>query len=312
MWGIFKKQTKSKEFLPLVEDLTSLKNKSENKAVQEVDLKDKSVKEIIEEIHESFYTEVDKLLESAKISKSIESQKESLIDKRNKLVALGFTNTKEVQEANIAIDNLKKSESIISAINYFSQKYPLYKFITEDSVIKICEKYNLVYGDSSKYIGKVPDKNLKEMQNFKIENKDYCFIKTHVSFNYSSNDYISFTEFEHAVAYEAKGRKYIKGHTIRDKEYLELLKKEIENNVKKSLLYYDGFLYSKCNLEIAAPLKDFNMDGQEVKNFKISKIEIPDPIVLQPVYFDGQKHYLIVTAWGLEAGDELVINANHN
>jgi hypothetical protein len=68
----------------------------------------------------------------------------------------------------------------------------------------------------------------------------------------------------------------------------------------------------KCPLEIAAPLKDFNMTGAEVNGFKISKIEIPDPIVLKPVIFNNQKHYLIVTAWGLEAADELVVNANHN
>ena len=68
----------------------------------------------------------------------------------------------------------------------------------------------------------------------------------------------------------------------------------------------------KCPLEIAAPLKDFNMTNAEVKGFKISKIEIPDPIVLKPVIFNNQKHYLIVTAWGLEASDELVVNQKFN
>jgi len=50
----------------------------------------------------------------------------------------------------------------------------------------------------------------------------------------------------------------------------------------------------------------------EIKDFKLSKIEIPDPVVLQPVFFKGKKHYLIVTAWGIEAEDELVKNSNHN
>jgi len=50
----------------------------------------------------------------------------------------------------------------------------------------------------------------------------------------------------------------------------------------------------------------------KVKDFKISKIEIPDPVVLKPVYYGGQKHYLIVTAWGLEASDELVVNEKMN
>ena len=94
-------------------------------------------------------------------------------------------------------------------------------------------------------------------------------------------------------------------------------KQELKNNPD----YYHGYMmhrtgYREINmklpLEIAAPLKDFNMDEMEVKDFKLSKIEIPDPIVLKPVIFNNQKHYLIVTAWGIEASDELVVNANHN
>ena len=71
-------------------------------------------------------------------------------------------------------------------------------------------------------------------------------------------------------------------------------------------------IYRKCSLEIAAPIKDFNLDASEVKDFKISDIVIPDPVVLQPVHFEGKKHYLIVTAWGLEAEDDLVINPTNN
>jgi hypothetical protein len=41
--------------------------------------------------------------------------------------------------------------------------------------------------------------------------------------------------------------------------------------------------------------------------FKLSKIEVSDPVVLHPVMFKGIKYYLIITAWGLEASDELVV-----
>jgi hypothetical protein len=67
-----------------------------------------------------------------------------------------------------------------------------------------------------------------------------------------------------------------------------------------------------CPLEIAAPASDFDTTGMELKNFKLSPIEFPDPIVLQPVFFEGSKHYLIVTAWGLEASDEMVVNEKMN
>ena len=68
----------------------------------------------------------------------------------------------------------------------------------------------------------------------------------------------------------------------------------------------------ECPLEIAAPVKDFNMDGMEVKDFKIIKQEIPDPVVLKPVVFNSTKYYLIITAWGLESEDEIVTNHNMN
>ena len=271
---------------------------------------EKTTAEIIEEIHDSFYTEVDKLLESAKVSKSIESQKDSLIEKRDKLFALGFTNTAEVQEANIAIENLKKSERLIKTINYFSQKYPLYKFITEESVIKICEKYNLIYGDASKYIGKVPDKNLKEMQNFKVDIIDVCFSRTYSRFNNTEN-YISFMEFKQEITNKISEERHLRGYSKADKEYPIVFKEEIEKRIKNKL-YHNYYSFKKYNLEIAAPLKDFDMENYEIRNFKISKIEIPDPVVLQPVFFEGQKHYLIVTAWGIEASDEAVVNTIYN
>jgi hypothetical protein len=44
----------------------------------------------------------------------------------------------------------------------------------------------------------------------------------------------------------------------------------------------------------------------------VDKVEIPDPIVLKPVCYKKRKYFLIVTAWGLEAADELVVNPNHN
>jgi len=35
-------------------------------------------------------------------------------------------------------------------------------------------------------------------------------------------------------------------------------------------------------------------------------------VVLKPVVYNKQKYYLIVTAWGLEASDELVVNQKMN
>lgn len=254
----------------------------------------KSTKEIIEEIHDTFYTEVDRLLASANIKSSTYTEKQNLIDKSSRLQSLGFGATKEVTEAkieesrlfNIQVENKQKDE-LIEAINYFSFKYPLYKFITEDSVKKICEKYNLVYGTVDKYIGTVPEENLQHIENFKIDENDECWV--------SEERWVKMWRGVPAIDYISKNE----------------VKTSSEDKYNPMSM---GFLLNqyKAKLEIAAPLKDFNMTAHEVKDFKISKIEIPDPVVLQPVIFKGKKHYLIVTAWGDEASDELIVNQNFN
>lgn len=271
-------------------------------AEPKADLRGKTVNEVIEEIHETFYSEVDKLLASAKIANSLDTDKQDLIDKCERLKALGFTNTKEVKEAEAEIkrlDELKRDneakKNLIEAINYFSFKYPNYKFITEKSVEKICAKYNLVYGAIDKYIGTVPDKNLKHIEDFRVLEDDECYVHEELYFG-------GFTGDGRSVRKEYKTAKsFFK--TREEEEYMM--------RMALHRMHYRE-INMKCPLEIAAPLKDFNMEGSEVKGFKISKVEIPDPIVLKPVIFNNQKHYLIVTAWGLEAGDELVVNAVHN
>lgn len=281
-------------------------------AEQAANLKGKTTNEIIEEIHESFYTEVDRLLASAKIANSLDTDKQDLLDKCVRLKSLGFNNTKEVKEAETEIARLdalkaenEAKKTITEAINYFSFKYPNYKFITEESVKKICAKYGLVYGEISKYIGTVPDKNLKHIEDFKVAEEDECCVER----------LTYFSPWWNHVMYEA----YKSTKERKEKQEAERLAILNSDTPYKILDYRIGGLHSDsrktdeiCPIEIAAPLKDFNMADSEVKDFKISKIQVPDPVVLKPVVYNKQKYYLIVTAWGLEASDELVVNQKMN
>src|SRR5574343_1279822 len=302
MFKIFKKYESNNKIIE--ETKSDLNIKSVNEIIEETksDLNIKSVNEIIEEIHETFYTEVDKLLFRSKIINSLNTDKQYLVDKCERLQALGFTNTKEVKEAKMEIERLNKlkqenesKKNLVDAINYFSFKYPNYKFITEDSVKQICKKYNLVYGTIDKYIGSVPDINLKHIENFKIQKDDECYLH--------ELEYVDWTDRPKVKTYKnfenfKKSNNDFNGQpnffTRRFKEHGVL-----ETN-------------RKCSLEIVAPLNDFNMVGMKVEDYNILTIQIPDPIVLQPVIFNNQKHYLIVTAWGIEARDEIVINPNNN
>lgn len=227
---------------------------------------------------------------------SLETDKQSVIDKCKRLKSLGFARAKEVVEGEEEIRRIEKLEKeneekkdLIEAIKYFRDKYPIYKFITEESVERICEKYGLVYGGISNYIGTVPDKNLKHMENFKISDADTCYSITE-SRMYSSPK----TQYANEDGYEREKRNYF----------------DIELSKRISSSYYKSF--NKCPLEIAAPMQDFDMQGKTVEKHKIVKAPVPDPIVLQPVIFKNKKHYLIVTAWGAEASDEAVVNEKMN
>ena len=269
--------------------------------------KAKSTDELIEEIHETFYTEVDRLLASAKIAHSLETDKHGLIEKSERLKALGFSSSKEVIEADAEIKRLEELKrendtktNLIEAINYFSFKYPNFKFITEESVLKICEKYGLVYGEISRYTGVVPEENLKHIENFRVLEDDECYVNS-FSYDFSNTrkdyykNYITFERYKEKEAIN------------KNKIYTDPMSALLEARDRREL-------NMKCPLEIAAPLGDFDMKGAELKNFKISNVpvKIPDPVVLKPVIFGNQKYYLIVTAWGKEASDEIVVNSKFN
>lgn len=274
---------------------------TENTPVEEI-IKNKTTKELIEEIHETFYSEVDRLKAKAEQQEEYVYKNKAKVDKGSRLKSLGFTATKTAIEAEeelkqkmaVETENNEKQE-LVDAINYFSQKYPLYKFITEESVKKICEKYGLVYGDVSLYTGTVPDKNLSQIENFTVEDDDYAYCYTRYGSVWGSSSW-------------RRGTKYFCSK--------KNLKKQLINQDVDDSEWIDSIKYSeyKAPFEIAAPVSDFNMEDMEVSDFKIREkvVEIPDPVVLQPVMYNNTKHYLIVTAWGDEAEDELVMNQNFN
>ena len=239
-----------------------------------------NTKELIQQIHNDFYTEVDKLLESTKL---IEKNEVSIPKKIQILRKHGFLRTKESLEAE-KIDrknrvikwNNEKKERLKEAIDYFSFKYPMYKFITIESVYDLCEKYNLNVDHAENYTGYIPSKNLEDIDNFKIDIEDE---RWEIGF------------------YEHRDGKYVIKSTFSRKQAEELnFKYKIDN-------YYHDLRPS--NFDIVAPEKDF-IKGRD--NTKYT----PDPIVLKPVLYKEYNYFLIVTAWGEEAGDNLVINPNHN
>ncbi len=322
---------------------------------------------LIAEIHETFFTEVNRLLEFAGIRTCDVTDKQPLLDKAARLQKLGFHGTQEVRQADAEKSRIRdiqyennSREQLKQAILYFSRKYPLYKFISESSVKNICEKYNLVYGPAIRYIGTVPEKNVAEMEQFKIDEADKCYqitkvcragfsnlIRTpfgnpdtdkeifydEINKTYSKEFHFNSEQWrEEFIMIHARNLYYNRMNSImmsdiRNKEalaekyWIEKARKEYGS---QDMTYIHGFsiqnrcqgdtyMFEKSPVEIAAPLDEMDMGDSEIKNFKIARhIKIPDPIVLEPVIFQNKKYYLIQTAWGLEASDELVVNEKYN
>lgn len=216
----------------------------------------------IEQIHNEFDSASEKLLVEAKaiIAKS-------QILKGDRLINLGFSKSAPVEQSAEA----KKKQELAIRIKHYQVYYPNNKFIDEDSVKVICQKYGLVFGDSSQYKGDVPEKNIVEMEQFKLRNEDKRR-RTNM------DDYLDRHRWQSFAQYS---------------------RRSFDDAPKEIKVYY-----TQPPFKICAPEKDFDMAFYVKKGYKLEY----DPIVLQPV----NGGYLIVTKWGIEASDAIVINEKQN
>lgn len=134
----------------------------------------RTVQEIIEQIHHEFNIEGELLLGEAKKILSTENLDTS---KAERLSKMGFKATKEVKQAAETIERKAMSEKMAKTIEHYQFHYPQNRFINEDGVKRICEKYGLVCAPVGRYIGGVPLKNLKEIENFHLKTADIFYSK---------------------------------------------------------------------------------------------------------------------------------------
>lgn len=267
---------------------------------------------VVKEIHTSFMSAGEKLLKEAKdIIANAEVKDE---EKVNRLKKVGFTNAGQVKSAEMAIEKKKQAEKDAAIVEMYAIRYPQYKFITEDIVKQICDKYKLVMGAIGKYKGFVPEKNLSDIESFSVKNED-CHESHHHSRGYMDLSSIANMQMQDRpflgdlAAVDRRQRDladlYYQERVLRDmvQEFRPTYPPPIQVAVsepKITTTYKREFL-------ICAPQKDMKIESWErVEGHKI--VHVPDPVVLHPV-----KHgYLIVTAWGDESSDELVVNQTNN
>lgn len=292
--------------------------------------------EIIEQIHREFNTAGDELL--AQANAILEKAEGEDFSKAEKLAKFGFKSVPELKEKREIKKRAEISKKQAELIRYYKREYPLNNFITEEQVKEICDKYNLVHGDVSRFKGFVPKKNLDEIEKFKVKEEDVDFLKA-IECDYRGNPtgrefHLEGAYIDYGCRIETKEKKAkgIERWKYFNPEFQHVYKKGVKG--KSAFQRRDGekLFYStdrsnlfglrgeeidrlkiesnKDTFSICAPVKDMDMTGMEItQGYKMTKkVEIPDPVVLQEVYGG----YLIVTAWGDEASDPLVANPINN
>lgn len=236
-------------------------------------------------------------------------------DKTERLKALGFNSVPEVKEVAQKKQQIEMSVAMRDMINEYKRKYPFNKFITDEQVKTICMKYGLIYGETSRYKGFVPEKNLKEIETFV---KQYKFDKTAIAIPFATAlptfvpqkdrpRYVidlSDAEMEKSTLDPTKSVMVSKANRMR-------MQHAGDNKFYGSIQIDGRMIHADMEiigLQIAAPFKDFNTQGMDVEDYKLVQKHVPDPVVLQPI----KGGYLIVTAWGDEASDPLVMNEINN
>jgi hypothetical protein len=269
--------------------------------------------ELVAEIHEAFYSADERLLQEAK--DLLANPAGDKAAKAERIKRLGFGKAQPVKETAERTALASKASSTIKTIEYWRTYYPNNKFITEPEVKRICEKYGLVLGEAGNYLGDIPEKNISEIEAFELRKEDWAQKAVVSLMGIFINQYFSIPEppvFE-SETFGLLSSKPRRTGQRQDEDYIRQLAFFSGNDpfaIAKLIKEQPATPNKKAEKEcpafkICAPQKDFHTSGYVLKE---GYILVYDPVVLQPVK-DG---YLIVSAWGMEASDELVINHNQN
>lgn len=268
----------------------------------------KEYPEVVAKIHNEFMTTGERLLKEAK--DIIYNYEIKDAEKVERLKKIGFSKSRQVRDTEKAVRQKEDAEARAKIVEYYSVKYPMYKFITEDAVTAICKKYSLVMGEIRLYKGFVPEKNLLDIEKFSVKDEDCLELRnrsmseldwyTQQMLGLAGSRNRNFNSFSSLLAIDPFER-----DLSRQQDYRQLLQGRPiytpqPEPPKSEISYLREF-------KICAPIKDMDTDGHELKGHKLV-VHVPDPVVLHPV----KNGYLIVTAWGDEASDELVVNEINN
>lgn len=264
----------------------------------------------IEQIHHEFETAGERILEQAQTV--LKEAENAPVEKVKRLTLLGFKQAKQIEETVQVIKKVELNKELAEMVNQYKRDYPLHKFITETQVKEICYKYNLVCGEVAKYKGFVPEKNLKEIEAFTSKYKFDSWLAVVSNINtskYKTGDEIMIDMSGFTIKKDNGYYHFFKGGKLsfQSQDGIDFYGRQRHNDLGFGNTFFSRI--TKNGLQICAPVKDMDMTGMTLDDgYKMKKIHVPDPVVLQPVKYG----YLILTAWGEEASDPLVVNETMN
>lgn len=265
----------------------------------EVDVKEQSIKTVsFKEVHAEFEKESQFLLEHKDVS--------SFRDKGSFLLRSGF----EGSIATRLYNELAKGAHVFQ--RYQDHYHGMYKFIIEPQLERVCEKYNLFVRSPRFFMGDIPEKNVRDMMNFRVRLEDLFDENAMVRVDSGRNGLKPLIEVvakEMGIYYE----RHMHGNDFANSDTKVSLEQINELRVKMRSMNVRSF---ENLIQIAAVEELFNPQAFEESRARIiTQAELPpkfqvdtDPIVLCQV----NHGYLIVTAWGDESNDELVANQKLN
>lgn len=268
---------------------------------------EEEMEKLIDQIHDEFNFASEEQLKKAEFL--LEKLNVSGHEKGERLDKLGFMNIPQVVQYRKVADEITVNERTAHLIRKYSVRYPAHKFITDEMVQKICDKYGLVYGDVSLYTGFVPEKNLDAVERFPgIDENDSQLVVSSMSRESEVMSYFSYEDIKQVNPSGSIWRQLKNGGGWHVSTIFGKNGEDCPDDMPKIVpkTRFDSVRINK-QLYIAAPEKDMKVKtGFNINKFKVQ--EVPDPVILQPI----SGGWLILTAWGAEASDPIVVDEKMN
>lgn len=263
----------------------------------------------VEEIHQAFDTAGENAFLEAKsiLAKITSNAKQENVELLKKL---GFSNAAMVTEQASVNKTIAENQFKVKIVERYTQAYPQYKFIFIDQVVELCKKYGLLCAPVGMYKGNVPTKNLKEIEAFKVKDDDTYRtdsngIRDRLQFDLRGGNFLSQNEFK-ARSDAEKAQQFRERGTRTQDEY-EIYLMKMSHHYSFSAHYTEA-RFQKVPLFICAPKDEINIGKYDRVEDVFVGHEIKDPIVLHFVK-DG---FLVVSKWGPEANDPILLNEKMN